>query len=90
MTEHRIVRLIGLATGHSTVSDGRYLVRYDPLPRPHGTVVTSADITRAMVFKDFQDAFEYVQQQHGVRPDGLPNKPLTAYHLEIFAPSARI
>ncbi len=65
-------------------ASGQFLLRFDPAPRPHGTLHTTADPAKAKRFADHAAAFTYWNQAHGVRPDGLPNKPLTAWTIETL------
>jgi hypothetical protein len=59
-----------------------YLKGYDPEPEPTGRVVYTEVITDAMKFASGGDAMGFTLQVHPTnptRPDGRPNKPLTAY-----------
>lgn len=72
-----------LARGH----EGRYLVRFDPGHRePLHRIVTSTKVSLAHVFSTAADALAYWSQTdpyRPVRPDGKPNRPLTAYTMEV-------
>ena len=49
-----------------------------------GAVVFTHDITKAKRFENISEALEYWRRQSRVvplRPDGKPNRPLTAYHV---------
>jgi hypothetical protein len=89
-----VVKIIGLATGGGTPFDGQYLVDYDPDQpgyAPNGEVMlvhlaTSPDITKAKRFETLRD----IQAERGrfpkdepLRPDGRPNRPLTAFTISI-------
>lgn len=84
-----IVRVISDSTGQPTPHDGRYVVGWDP-HTPAGVLAMDSSPHRrdAHVFADVQ---EVMAQRHTissvqcVRPwDGLPNRPLTAFAVEIL------
>lgn len=53
---------------------------------PTGAIVSSDDPERAMAFASFDEAVLYWQRQSErtpLRPDGRPNRPLTAFTVEI-------
>lgn len=82
------IYLHGTAQGVPTPDDGRYVVEYDPAILPGDTVhlVTTHDIHAAKHFATAPEAFECwraVAPNMPVRPDGQPNRPLTAYTVEI-------
>lgn len=66
-----------------------YLKSYDPDAGNEittGDIVVTSDITQAMSFPDQRSALAYAMQQSTrvpLRPDGLPNRPLTAFTLEL-------
>lgn len=70
--------------------DGHYVVEYDPT-RPGVTpsgrpmlchLVTTPDVEKATVYTP-QEAFTVCNQSYGIRTDGKPNRPITAFHLEV-------
>lgn len=84
------IRLVGLA-GHAeegTEFDGQYLVEYDPSRQgvsPSGQpmlchLVTTPNRGEARQFSA-AEALTTWQLQDGYRPDGRPNRPLTAFHV---------
>jgi hypothetical protein len=84
------IRLIEAADGEPTALDGLYLVEYDPTRpgvSPDGQPMTAHVLVgpkeQARVFEDFIAATEYWKQSHGLREDGKPNRPLTAYMVEF-------
>jgi len=84
------IRLLRYATGESSRVDGEYVCDYEPasmdehgIYRKDGTLVTSSDIRCAKKFETTAEAFLYYAKSNGVRPDGKPNRPLTAWHVEI-------
>lgn len=88
---NRVIKLVGLARGLPTEYDGQFVVEYEPPSmdafgryRDDGKLVTSADIDQARRFPDLGAALDFGRQQNGLRPDGLPNRPLTAWHLEFM------
>jgi hypothetical protein len=87
-----IMRLVGSATGVKTLVDGEYLVEYNPNANGgRGDLKTSADRADARRFPTAGDAMEFWRQQskrRPYRPDGKPNRPLTAFSVEILAEDA--
>jgi len=74
----------GLAIGTPTPADERWLSYYDPTKHGYrGEIRTTPDAKDALAFDTFEDAAECWRQSHGTRPDGRPNRPLTAYTIEI-------
>jgi hypothetical protein len=86
MTDERIIQLMFTAIGVASLHDGQYLIRFDPDPLPHGTLYTSPDEAQAMRFANVAAAVTYLKQAHGRRPDGKPNRPLTAWTVSINPP----
>ena len=82
-----VMLLVENPSGEVDCFDGQYLVEYDPTrpgELPDGTplpftLVTTPDIRKAKVFDDLKDAFETWRLSNGIRWDGLPNRPLTAF-----------
>lgn len=88
------LRLLDLAAAAHHDLEGRYVVSYDPeYHLPDGTydggkLETSHDVKDAMVFASIGDAFGFWKSGpscrcHMVRMDGKPNRPLTAFNMEI-------
>ena len=80
----KIVRVAGLdiTTGH----EGEYLVNFTDTPDGNGIIKTTPQIESAKVFGDAVQALAYWKQQSKhvpLRPDGKPNRPLTAFTVEI-------
>ena len=84
-----IIRILGLA-GKSRTSPvdcpiGHYVKEYSA--KSHngaGSLVTTIFPDNARTFPDLQSVHNFINQSAGLRPDGKPNKPLTAYHLEVI------
>jgi hypothetical protein len=84
------IKIIGLTNGDPTPFDNTYLVEYDPMRpgvSPEGEpmlahMVTTRDPEQATVFSP-AEALALWQLSNGVRPDGKPNRPLTAFNVEI-------
>jgi len=58
----------------------------DDVEYPTGIVVTSADASKALRFASMEEATAFWRQQSTrtpLRPDGKPNRPLTAYTVTI-------
>jgi len=84
------IRLIATALGVPTEHDGRYLVKYRPTRmnrrgeyEPGFVLETTDDKDKARRYLSQIDAWDTVRLQAGLRPDGKPNRPLTAWTVEI-------
>lgn len=89
----KVIRIIGLVNGPATAFDGEYVIEYDPsrdgvepgTGRPMNChLVTTADQEKATRY-DMVEALELyraVDPRDPVRPDGKPNRPLTAFTIE--------
>lgn len=81
------LRILGLADGRPTPDEERYVVSCDvDAFDGRGLLDTTDDKSRAMAFDSVVEALEYWKRQSTVvpmRPDGKPNRPLTAYHVEL-------
>lgn len=84
-----VIFLHAPVNGARTRHDHRYVVDYDPSPVGEGgsivreSLVTSADIAKAKRFENAIEALTYSRRSNGMRPDGRPNRPMTAYTIEI-------
>lgn len=94
----KVIQLLGYASGGASPVDGQYVVDYDPtwindVTRDSAgwalmvkTLRTTLDINKAKKFADAGDALLYWKMQspnRPLRPDGKPNRPLTAFTAEI-------
>lgn len=83
------LRLVGLVNGGASEFDGKYVVEYDPSAYAEdgtyqgGKLLVADDPLAARLFDDASRALEYWRQSYGLRPDGKPNRPLTAYTAEV-------
>lgn len=85
------LKIISLNDGSPTSFDGEYLLQYDPtrdgtdrdgnLMNCH--LVTTPDPEKARQFASGIEALELWRLAHGIRPDGRPNRPLTAFTVEV-------
>lgn len=79
-----IIQLMELATGEPDPAGGEYVKEYDPTAYAgRGYLVTTPDKAQARRFPDGGAATEYWRQSAGIRPDGRPNRPLTAWTVDI-------
>jgi hypothetical protein len=85
-----VMLLEGMVNGGVTALDGQYLKEYDPGRDgvdPSGQpmlahVVVTDDPSEAMQFKDFIEFRRFwlrIDPRNPMRPDGKPNRPLTAF-----------
>jgi hypothetical protein len=88
------IKLIGLVTGDDHPASGRYVVCYDAEEhRPDGGydggyLATTGNPNMAKRFETAEAAWRYWRSGptcrcHRTRPDGEPNRPLTAFTAEI-------
>lgn len=88
-----VIKIICLADGRATEFDGQYVTEYDPSRTsrsPAGAEMlchlrTTPDRAKALKLSA-RDAFELwrkVDERNPVRSDGRPNRPLTAFTVEI-------
>lgn len=78
-----VIQFLGDALGRPTRVDGQYLTAYDP---DTGDLQTTADASRALHFDHPADALHLWRAQSTVeplRPDGKPNRPLTAFTITV-------
>lgn len=86
--DHMIVlRIVSDALGLPTIHDGQYLVDADIEDGMVADIVSSPSLTQAKKFANPAEAIEYWRRQSSnppLRPDGKPNRPLTAYTAETI------
>lgn len=84
----KIIQIVGEANGRPTEHDGRYLSSCDVDARKgRGVVHSVKSPDEARLFADTADALLYWKRQSSVTPlrdDGKPNRPLTAYTIEVL------
>lgn len=92
----QVIKIIGLANGmFNTPFDGMYLKEYDPSRTGHDPegrpMLASVEVTyyveEAKRFEDKLEAWEYwkqIDKREPVRSDGHPNRPLTAFTIEVL------
>ena len=84
-----IIRLLVTAAGTPTEFDGKYVRRYDPTyRRPDGSydggiLEVTRDPREALRFAGPRAAIDAYRSSYGIRPDGEPNRPLTAWNISI-------
>ena len=89
MTDEFIIYIAATADGSFSNATSQYLLSFsvhDPMRR--GYITTTKNATQAKRFESQRAAFEFWQQQHGLRDDGKPNRPLTAFTVEVLPLSA--
>ena len=83
----RMLTIVGLASGAPCPEAGQYLKSFTPGgPGNRGYLVTTPDVAKALRFASIGDAHTFWRQAHGIRADGKPNRPLTAFTIETLAP----
>lgn len=87
-TDRWVIRVIEAADGRKSEYDGQYVRTFDPdYGGGLGRVWTTEKIEDAILYKTFAEAAEAWKAQSKVRPlrpDGKPNRPMTAFTVEIF------
>lgn len=94
-----VMKLLGLVTGDLTSLDGKYVNAYDPMAWRYTEIGSDAELeafiatfvqvtgdpAEAIHFETALAATEFWRQRgRGIRPwDGKPNRPLTAFHIEL-------
>ena len=84
----KTIKVLGRA-GYEQLSSELWLKSYADTPDGAGHLVLTNDPAEAMTFKDGAEAMQFWRQQSKSRPkrrDGKPNRPLTAYSVEIEEP----
>lgn len=88
-TDTCCIRIITLTVGGHSDFDGQYVKQYDPTFHPQGEpydgglLVVTPNRDEARQFESTAEALAYWRQSHGIREDGQPNRPLTAFDCEI-------
>jgi len=85
----RVVAIRG--KGHDDAGsdpEGQYICYYDPEAfAGKGEVGGTTDPAKALKFATLDEAIAFYRQvskSHPVRPDGMPNRPLTAFTVELI------
>jgi len=83
----RAIQCVELADGAPCDQAGQYLASFDPNANGgRGHATWTPDLSQAMRFANVKKALEMWKRPSTVqprRPDGKPNRPLTAYTVEI-------
>lgn len=86
-----VMQIVGLASGEHHPFDRMYVKEFDPSVRRDdgsydgGRLVVVSTPEEARTFADQTEALEYWKQSYGIRPDGEPNRPLTAFTVNVHA-----
>ena len=78
-----VIRCVGLATNPRSGPRGQFLMTY----HPSGLSEWTLDPQRAMTFESHSAAialWKSVHPTHPTRSDGRPNRPLTAFSIEVI------
>ena len=81
-----VIKIVCSATGDRTAHDGHYVQEYVPNFDRHGYLVSTSRLESAKRYRDHAAAFEAwraINGQHPVRDDGKPNRPLTAFTVQM-------
>lgn len=84
----RIVSLAGVVGVRKNGLEGQYVKFYNPEDNDGwGSVESTSHIEEALTFNSSEDAvrtWRAVPEKRPLRPDGKPNRPLTAFTVEII------
>lgn len=87
MTERYVIKVVGLADGRPCPIANLYVASLDADAHGgRGEALMVADPRDALVFHGNHAAFEFWRTRSAevpLRPDGQPNRPLTAYTVEF-------
>jgi hypothetical protein len=93
LEDEYVIRLLAFANPRSIEGpDGalaashldRFLVRFHPgADRYEDQIVTTDDVDKAKGFRTAGEAMRVWRQDYGIRWDGQPNRPLTAYTVSV-------
>ncbi len=84
-----VLKIVERCDGARTEFDGKYVAAYDPAYHPAGEkydgglLVVVDTPAEAMQFADAGEALEKWREAYGIRADGKPNRPLTAFTVEV-------
>ena len=87
-----LIQILARGSGRPCVAAGAYVARFDPdggdpsVVYPTGTLETTPHAGRALRFATAGEAWACWQERSRrtpTRPDGKPNRPLTAFMVEI-------
>jgi len=82
-----LIRIVEPVWGGPSDLDGQWLKAYDPDARGgHGAIKGTPHRKEALRFPDMSAAMKFWRQTSAVlpvRPDGQPNRPLTAFTIEV-------
>lgn len=87
-TTRYALKIVCVADGSATPLAGRYVRRWHPSASHPGLPMIDAvsNPAGARTFATWTEALDYwqgVNRKHPVRPDGRPNRPMTAYTCEV-------
>lgn len=81
------IKIVGFANGKPCSEAGSYIKNFDAEAYPgRGSVLLTWSADEAKRFNNQKQAFEFWQTQskkEPIRPDGRPNRPLTAYNVTV-------
>ena len=85
-----VLKLLETATGLPTEYDNKFLEFYDPtycpdgMPYDGGILLVTSDPNQAMQFPNAAAAVAKWREAFGTREDGQPNRPLSAWTVEVL------
>lgn len=83
-----VIRILGRAIPGPSPEAGRYVRVYDPNGGgEHGNLTLTGTRLKAKRYADKAaalEAYRAINENHPLRPDGMPNRPLTAFTVELL------
>jgi hypothetical protein len=85
------IRIVGLVNGEPSEYDGTYVIDYDPTPRVDHEgefvhLIVTQNKAQARQFQTYAQAVAFYQSPSRAglpREDGKPDRPLTAFSVEV-------
>jgi hypothetical protein len=82
-----VLKIIGFPSGELCGCADQYVRQFDPDAHDgRGDLITTRDKSKALKFPSMREAMALWKQQSKVQPlrgDGRPNRPLTAFTVEV-------
>lgn len=79
----KVVAAVGQVDEPNGDPAGAYIKSFEWGPENRGIAGLTGDPLEALQFDDAGKALDFWRQDRGLRPDGMPNRPLTAFTCEI-------
>lgn len=78
-----VMRVLGFASGAPCPATGKYLQEYTPFHETTKGTFTP-NINEAKHYADIEALMSDYRTSIGLRPDGKPDRPITAFNIEVI------